>query len=130
MKTTAHKAETDATRDARPEGAPLAETATPHAVEATVIPTELRETEREFVVRFDIPGAARDSLRVNWVNHTLQIEGHHAAPHEGGRVHLNERPGGVFRRAMPLPADAAPQGIRASYVDGVLTVLVPKTPIN
>lgn len=40
--------------------------------------------------------------------------------------HINERFDGRFRRVVNLPDDIDPQGVSASYTDGVLRVTVPR----
>ena len=94
------------------------------------IPTELRETARGFVAYFDIPGATRESLRVHLVRGALEVEGRRAERAREGRVHVNNRPDGAFRCVLPLPPDAVPHRVSASYSDGVLTVHITRAGTN
>jgi HSP20 family protein len=44
-----------------------------------------------------------------------------------GRSHRIERYHGKFYRSVELPAAVDPSKVKASYQDGVLTVIMPKT---
>ena len=43
---------------------------------------------------------------------------------EKSTVHINERFAGAFKRVVSLPDDADPDGVSASYRDGVLRISV------
>lgn len=49
-----------------------------------------------------------------------------AASDEKTTLHVNERFAGRFRRVISLPDDIDPQGVSASYRDGVLHVSIPR----
>lgn len=75
------------------------------------------------------PGLDPDSLNVSFSDRTLSITGKKSpvedeTPHE--RIHRLERSGGDFRRTVRLESDVDPDGIRADYRDGILTVTLPK----
>lgn len=64
----------------------------------------------------------------------MTIEGHReTAPEQqdspqNGRLLRREFFSGSFRRTMPLPPDVDESGIQAQLANGVLTVVLPRTP--
>jgi HSP20 family protein len=74
------------------------------------------------------PGIDPAKIEVNLERGLLTIEGERApAVREDDRkatAHINERFEGRFRRAVSLPDDVDPNGVNASYRDGVLRVSV------
>lgn len=89
---------------------------------------DIAENENEFVVTVDLPGIKHEDLDVSVVNGRLTIKGERRRESESkvGNVHRVERAYGTFTRAFDLPSAVNPDGIAASYRDGVLTVTVPK----
>lgn len=45
---------------------------------------------------------------------------------EGVSYHRREREWGTFRRSFSMPVRVDPEGVRARYVHGILTVELPK----
>jgi HSP20 family protein len=74
------------------------------------------------------PGIDPATLEVNLDRGVLTIAGERKAtlPSQDAKtsVHINERFVGRFRRVLTLPDDADPNGVSASYRDGVLHVSV------
>lgn len=74
------------------------------------------------------PGIDPATLEVNLDRGVLTVSGERksALPAQDAKtsVHINERYYGRFRRVMTLPDDADPNGVTASYRDGVLHVSV------
>jgi HSP20 family protein len=91
-------------------------------------PLDLFESQRAFLVRFDVPGIKARDLQVVFMGGLLVVSGARfvAVGPEGERFHRLERPGGSFRRSVALPTAATPEMVEANVEDGVLTVVVPK----
>jgi HSP20 family protein len=91
---------------------------------------DLLETEAEFVVRLDIPGAHRENLDLNLVGTVLTITGRREFPavESDERYLMAEREWGEFRRMIRLPAPVDPEQVNATYQQGVLLVTLPKVP--
>ncbi len=92
--------------------------------------TDIVETEREIRVVTEMPGLRRDDIEIDVENNVLAIRGEKREQRtEGqqGRWHLAERRFGTFTRRFVLPRDVDADGIQASFQDGVLTVIVPKS---
>ncbi len=74
------------------------------------------------------PGMEPASIDVQLDRGVLSISGERkpSLPEADGKaaVHINERYAGNFRRVVSLPDDADPDGVEASYRDGVLHVRV------
>jgi HSP20 family protein len=79
-----------------------------------------------YVVHFDLPGIAEDSLQVTAENNTLTVhaERRPVAP-EGAEYVVSERPMGAFSRQMVLGDGLDLDQVSADYRDGVLTVTIP-----
>jgi len=93
-------------------------------------PFDLLETEAEYVVRLDIPGAHRENLDITLVGTLLTLSGRRELPAAGPterRLHA-EREWGEFHRMIRLPAPVVTGQITATYQDGVLLVHLPKVP--
>lgn len=75
------------------------------------------------------PGLERDKIEVSVEKGLLTMAGERtieadAAPDERRSVYANERFSGTWKRVVSLPDDADPQGVEASYRDGLLHVSV------
>jgi len=74
------------------------------------------------------PGVDPKTLEVNLDRGVLTIAGERKPdlPVQDKKfaVHINERFAGPFRRVLSLPEDADPNGVSASYRDGVLHIAV------
>lgn len=76
---------------------------------------DYEETADAYVLAFDVPGAERDKLNVEFHKDELVVSG------ERKRY-------GAFKHTVRLPEGIQAAAIKADYDDGVLTVTVPKTP--
>ncbi len=80
----------------------------------------------EFVVRFDVPGAAADSIDVSVEKNVLTVKASRSWTREDGdEVIVNERPQGEFSRQLFLGEGLDADHINAAYDSGVLTVTIP-----
>lgn len=89
---------------------------------------DFSETPKEYVVRMEIPGVARDDLDVNLDGNLLTIGGkRELRKEEKGEDFLwEERIEGRFARTLRLPGVVQEAKIEALYNDGILTVRLPK----
>ncbi|MBV6452498.1 MAG: hypothetical protein MHPDNHAH_03255 [Anaerolineales bacterium] len=90
-------------------------------------PTDVYETEENFVIRVEIAGMRDEDFEVTIENHTLFISGHR--PDFSGRraYHQMEILSGRFEIevAIVIPVDV--DSSTAEYKDGFLTISLPKT---
>jgi HSP20 family protein len=91
---------------------------------------DLIETEAEYVVRLDVPGAHRENLDITLVGTLLTLSGRREFPaaEANERYLLAEREWGEFHRMIRLPAPVLQEKITATYQEGVLLVHLPKVP--
>ena len=89
---------------------------------------DIQETENELIVKADVPDMEMKDIDVRMENGTLTLRGERkfeAQKTEGG-WHRVERSYGTFERAFTLPDTVNPEGVKADYKNGVLTVTLPK----
>jgi HSP20 family protein len=85
------------------------------------------ETEDGWRVVLDVPGVARDSLRVRLEGHRLVVTGRRASEGVEGRPSVQEREVGSFRREFLLPFQVRGDAIRADLDAGVLRIELPRS---
>jgi len=89
---------------------------------------DMRETESEYIVEADMPGFDKNSIEIRCDDSTLTISGQQDEITEektDNYIH-RERRRGSFSRTIPMPENADPENIKASYNNGVLKITIPK----
>ena len=80
-----------------------------------------------------MPGAPASGIDISVLDDTLRIRGHRQEATEeageGGRWVLRERCDGAFERNVSLPTTVAAERASADFMDGVLTIILPKAEI-
>jgi HSP20 family protein len=88
---------------------------------------DIYQTDRELVLKAELPDLTRDSIEVTVENGTLTIRGEKKAssdvPEES--FHRIERRYGTFSRSFSLPQTFDTDKVGAEYKNGVLTVRLP-----
>lgn len=89
---------------------------------------DVKELADRYEIAAELPGVEAKDVKVTVDKGMLGITGekHTETRSEEGEVHLSERSYGSFARSFRLPEDADSQAIGAEFVNGVLTVTVPK----
>ena len=88
---------------------------------------DISETDKEYVVRAELPGIRKEDVKVTLADGVLTIEGERKQEKkETERYHRVETCYGAFSRAFSLPDNIKSDAIRCESKDGVLTVYVPK----
>lgn len=107
---------------------PGEEAAAPAFPSWSLLAGEVEETDKEFVVRLEVPGVEKEDCRVTIENDVLHLDGERRMARSEGNstYHLTERAYGAFHRSVPLPGNVLKDQATASYESGVLTVRVPK----
>lgn len=87
------------------------------------------ETERELVLRADLPGLTAEQVQLEVTDGTLVIKGEREEKREskGAEYRLAERAWGSFERCLALPTSVDADAISAEFTNGVLEVHLPKT---
>ena len=83
-----------------------------------------REGDR-FVIEFDLPGVARDSIDLDVERNVLTVRAERVARNGDWEMLASERPRGVFSRQLVLGDNLDLEHIEAAYQDGVLRLKVP-----
>jgi HSP20 family protein len=90
-------------------------------------PMNVSEDPNHYYVRALIPGIDASQLNVSVVRQTVVVSGTRQSPEEGGvSYHRKERAEGAFSRSVTLPAPFEGARVDAKYVDGILTLTLPK----
>jgi HSP20 family protein len=89
---------------------------------------DISETDREYVVRAELPGVPRSDVKVTIEDGVLTLSGerHFEKEDKTERVHRLERFQGSFTRSFSLPDCADASAITAESKDGTLIVHIPK----
>ena len=94
--------------------------------------TDIVADDSGYEFRFDLPGVAKDDIEIAIEDGTLTVTGErHYEKKEGeesSRYFKSETFRGSFRRSFRLPDDADVSEVNASHNDGVLEVVVAKSP--
>jgi HSP20 family protein len=90
-------------------------------------PVIISATEKELLVRAEVPGMKLEDFEITVSGDVLTVEGTRStgADLDGGWYHRRERPRGRFSRAVRLPVDVDGDRAEATYVAGILTVALP-----
>lgn len=89
---------------------------------------EVEETDKDVVVRLEVPGMEKEDCRITIEGNMLYLAGEKRFERETGdsTYHVMERAYGAFQRTIPLPRSVNIDKAEASYKNGVLTVRLPK----
>jgi HSP20 family protein len=81
----------------------------------------------DLVAIIELPGVEKNDLQIEAKENTLRIAGKKVVVYEeNASVHRRERVWGNFDRTFSLPIQVNPDGIRAEYLEGVLSLLIPR----
>ncbi len=102
--------------------------------EGWLFPLDISETKDEIVVNAEIPGLDPGGIDVSLIGNVLTIRGQKEREEEkeGGNKDylLQERDYGAFSRSVELPGEIQPGKVSASYCNGVLRIVLPKSKGN
>ena len=89
----------------------------------------LTEGKENFYLRAELPGVKAGDLDIQATGNSLSIAGERRLPDEdaGAKFHRRERDAGRFSRMVKMPGDIDSGKIKASLVNGILTITVPKS---
>ncbi|WP_100330007.1 Hsp20/alpha crystallin family protein [Bacillus xiapuensis] len=93
------------------------------------IRVDVYERDNEVVAACDLPGLeSKDDIDIDIENNLLTISGSMNRSNEVNEENMyrKERYFGRFHRAVALPAPVSQEGVKASYKNGVLEVVMPK----
>jgi HSP20 family protein len=94
-----------------------------------VPPVDIHETDKEFLVKAEIPEVKKDDVKITIEEGVLTIKGERKAEREekGKTFHRTERMYGTFLRSFALPNEVEEAKAVAEFKDGMLTLHLPKS---
>ena len=90
---------------------------------------DMSETENEMIVSLELPGIEEKDVEVKVSRDALVVSGEkrqEKSENEKGWYRM-ERHYGSFSRTIPLPCEFDAENVNASFKNGVLKVILPKT---
>lgn len=97
---------------------------------AGMMSTDVRETDKGYMVDIDMPGFKKDDISLDLQNGYLTVSAHRNSSHEdkddNGRWLRRERYAGSCSRSFYVGEDVKDSDIHASYKDGTLCLGMPK----
>lgn len=98
---------------------------------SSIPPVDIVEKDTCFEISAELPGVNPQDIEVNVNSDTLRIKGEKKEVRENNDqkqdFHLSERRFGVFQRTFRFPEQVDSDKIEASFNEGVLTVILPKS---
>ena len=91
---------------------------------------DLCETTDAFVFTAELPGLTREQVRIDVHDNRLTLQGRREARVSCYKYHQVERGHGEFMRTFLLPQPVNADAVKADLVDGLLTITVPKLPVE
>ncbi len=90
------------------------------------VPIDAYRSGERFVVHFDLPGTAPDSIELTVERNVLTVHADRNRPADGDvEMLIGERPQGTFSRQLFLGDTLDTDRLTADYTDGVLRLHVP-----
>jgi HSP20 family protein len=91
-------------------------------------PMNIFQKGDDFVAIVELPGVSKGDLQIEAKENTIRIFGTKAINYEkAASIHRRERLSGVFDRTLSVPIQINPDGIRADYRDGILSLFIPRS---
>ncbi|MBI5278038.1 MAG: Hsp20/alpha crystallin family protein [Burkholderiales bacterium] len=91
---------------------------------------DVTENDGAYEVKADIPGVKKEDINVRVEGNVVQIDAETRSEKEtrgnGDKVLRSERCYGTISRTFSLASDIDEAGVQATYVDGVLSLKLPK----
>lgn len=89
---------------------------------------DLVDSEKEFTLKFDLPGLEANDLEIEANASEISIKGERKEEKEIKRenYYYKERSFGGFSRVVPLPSEIKPEEVKSSFKNGVLEITAPK----
>jgi len=97
-------------------------------LKAWVPPCDIFETDKELVMKFELPEVKKEDVEVRLEQSVLTLHGERKFEEKTDRenYHRVERHYGEFLRSFNVPAYVDAARINAEFKDGVLTITLPK----
>jgi HSP20 family protein len=92
------------------------------------IPVNIKETEKEFLIELVAPGLSKENFGISLDDNLLTVsaEKNEEAANENEKLIRREYKFGSFKRSFTMDKKVDAEKIAAQYVNGVLTLTLPK----
>lgn len=90
--------------------------------------TDVVETGQEYRVTAELPGLEEKDVELTFQDGVLTLRGEKRTEHEDSASLHSERFYGRFQRSIAIGPDVDQDKVNASFRNGVLTVVLPKSP--
>ena len=89
---------------------------------------DISETEKEYLIRAELPGVKKEDVKVTIEDGVITISGErkYEKEHKDEKTHRVESFYGQFSRSFSVPDNVDVEAIRAEAKDGILKVRLPK----
>lgn len=89
---------------------------------------DMYETDRELVIKAELPGLSSRDVDITLTDDTLTIKGEKKEAEEvkGENYYRKESRYGAFHRVIQLPVAVKKEDVKATFKDGVLEIRLPK----
>ncbi|KAE9584558.1 putative small heat shock protein HSP20 [Lupinus albus] len=88
----------------------------------------IKEKDEHYKLRYNMPGIAKEDVKITIDNGLLRIKGEHKEENEeNGDDYWSLSTYGYYNSSIVLPNDAKVDEIKAELKDGVLIVTIPRT---
>lgn len=90
--------------------------------------TDVSETPEHLVLRLEVPGLAREDIKLSVERNTLTVRGEkrQETATENENFYRSERSYGSFERSFALPSHVDADAVKAAMENGVLTITFPR----
>lgn len=89
---------------------------------------EMEETDKEVVLRAELPGFDVKEIEVRLVGNELLVKAEHREEKKGKEKEGAVRRFGRVQRTLTLPAGTDPAHLEAEFRNGMLTIRLPRLP--
>jgi HSP20 family protein len=90
-------------------------------------PMNVFRKDDDFIVITELPGIKKSDIEVQVKGNTIRLAGTKSVNYgEKVSLHRRERLAGRFDRAVTLPIEINPDGVKAECRDGILTLFLPR----
>jgi HSP20 family protein len=99
---------------------------------ARFIPVRMAETNNELILRAELPGFAKDEIKLKVTPTTVDIsaEKKKVSVEKGEDFYRQEKAYGSARRVVPLPTEVKTEGVKAKFENGILEVIMLKKEVK
>jgi HSP20 family protein len=88
---------------------------------------DLVETDEAYTITAELPGVDEKDIEILFADNVVTLRGEKKSEREDEQRQLSERYYGRFERRIPLAVEIDDEHVEATFKNGVLTVVLPKS---